>query len=164
MLIAPFVLLILGLVFVFLEFYMPGAVMGIIGTVLLLTSIVAFAEASESLGATLLFVIGEIILLFFLIKYTLRYIPKAKPGRSIYLSDDQEGYQASQYDKSAIGKHGFVISDLKPGGYILIEGKKQQAISQSGYIAEGSEVQVIGGEAESLIVREIKSLKEGSTL
>lgn len=159
--IAPFVLMFLGLFFILLEFYLPGAVMGILGAVLLLTSIVSFAEQSGSFGATFLFFISEAILLFLLIKYTLRYIPRAKPGFSIYLHQDQKGYQASAYDAKAIGKHGIVVSDLKPGGYIIVDGRKQQAISQSGYIPEGREVQVISGEAESLIVREVKHRKEG---
>lgn len=155
-------LLFLGLLFVLLEFYMPGAVMAIIGVILLLAGIVAIAEDTQSFLATLLFIIAEVVLLYLLIKYTLKRIPRAKPTFSIYLHKDQEGYQASQYDKNAIGKHGIVISDLKPGGYILVDGKKQQAISQSGYIVEGSEVQVISGEGESLIVREIKH-KEGKS-
>lgn len=160
--IIPFILVLLGLLFVFLEFYMPGAVMAIIGIIFLMAGIVTFAEQTQSFLATLLFIIGEVVLLSLLIKYTLKRIPKAKSTMSIYLHKDQEGYQASQYDKEAIGKHGIVISDLKPGGYILVDGKKQQAISQSGYIVEGSEVQVISGEGESLNVREIKH-KEGKS-
>lgn len=160
MIIAPFILLILGLGFVLMEFYMPGAVMAIIGVILLLAGVAVFAEQTQSIWATLLFVAGEGILLYLLIKYTVRYIPKAKQKYSIYLHKDQEGYQASEFDNAAIGKHGKVISDLKPGGYIIVDGKKQQAISQSGYIVEGSEVKVIGGEGESLIVKEIKHKKE----
>jgi membrane-bound ClpP family serine protease len=149
-----FIFLVLGLLFVLLEFFIPGAVMGIIGGVLLLTSIVTFAQLTQSFPLTLMYLLSLGLLLYGMISYTLKKIPKAKTGFSIYLHRDQEGYQASKFDAQAIKKKGIVISDLKPGGYILVDGKKQQAISQSGYISEGKEVIVIGGEAESLIVVE----------
>lgn len=155
-----FLLLALGLLFIFLEFYMPGAVMAVIGAIMLLTSIVLFAEQTQSFAWTILFVLLEGFLLYLVIKYTIRYIPKAKSGFSIYSNKDQEGYQASEYDVKAIGKTGKVISDLKPGGFILVDGKKQAAISESGYITRGAEVIVVSGDGESLMVKEIKFQKD----
>lgn len=154
-----FILLFLGLLFILLEFYLPGIVMGIIGGIMLLTSIVVFAEQTQSFLWTILFVIGVGILLYLLVRSMLRYIPKANPRYSIYSNKDQEGYQASQYDVNAIGKHGKVVNDLKPGGYILVDGKKQAAISESGYASVGTEVVVLRGEGETLIV---KSTKHGA--
>ncbi len=159
----PFILLCAGLAFIFLEFYLPGLVMGAIGGFMVLTSVVVFADQSNSPTAIVLFGIGVGVSVVLLIKYTLRRIPRAKPQYSIYLESDQHGYRASKFDSTAIGKTGIVISDLKPGGYILIEDKKHQAISQSGYIAEGSTVSVIGGQEESLIVRQI-NVNKGKTL
>lgn len=159
--ITSLLLLFFGLLFILLEFYMPGGIMAVIGTLLLLVSIGTIAEQTDSLAAVIVFICVEALLLFLLIKYTLRYIPRAKTGISIYLNKDQEGYQASQYDEKAIGKIGVVVTDLKPGGYIFVDGKKQQAISQTGYIPEGDKVKVIDGEAESLIV---KVFKEDSSL
>ncbi|WP_052236405.1 NfeD family protein [Candidatus Protochlamydia amoebophila] len=74
---------------------------------------------------------------------------------SIYLKKDQKGFQASEYDRNAIGKLGMVLTDLKPGGYILIEGKQHQAISLTGYISKGEEVIVVSGQEESLIVKNL---------
>jgi len=47
------------------------------------------------------------------------------------------------------------LTDLKPGGYILVEGKQHQALSNTGYIVKGKEVKIIGGQEESLIVKQI---------
>ena len=63
----------------------------------------------------------------------------------------------SKFEKHAIGKIGIVLTDLKPGGFILIEGKQHQAISQSGYITKGEEVIVVSGQEESLLVKKVKS-------
>lgn len=148
----PFLLLLLGLLLIFLEFYLPGLIVGSIGLIFVIVSVLLFANQSSSPVAIMIFTAGVIIAIWLLIKYTLQRIPKVKSGFSIYLKGDQEGFRASHYDPSAIGKTGVVISDLKPGGYILVEGKKMQAISQTGYIPQGSEVKVISGQEESVIV------------
>lgn len=149
----PFILWFLGLLFVLLEFYLPGAILGTIGGVLLIISVVLFAVQSTSAWAIVLFVVGVIASTILLILRTLKRIPNAAAPFSIYLKGDQEGYQAAHYDAAMIGKKGVVIADLKPGGYILVEGKKMAAISQTGYLPSGSNVVVIGGEGDSLIVR-----------
>lgn len=151
--ITALILLILGLLFIFLEFYLPGAILGSIGGILLVISVVIFAMEATPV-ATVLYFFAVVVLLFLLIRYTLRKIPRTKPEYSIYSNKDQEGYRASKYDMSVIGKIGVVIADLKPGGYILVDGKKHQAISQSGYIARGEKVLILAGQEESLIVRQ----------
>jgi membrane-bound ClpP family serine protease len=152
----PYLFLILGLLLILLEFYLPGAVMGISGGILVVASIVLFAMQSTSLWWVLLYVIGVIVAIIFLVKFALWKIRTAKPDRSIYLESDQTGYQASGFDASLVGKKGIVVTDLKPGGHILIEGKRLQALSQSGYLTKGTEVLVLGGQEESLIVKQIK--------
>lgn len=151
----PFILWALGLLLIFIEFYIPGAVMGVTGGVLILLSILMFAYQTQAPLWIALYVVAAIASVAFIIKYALVKIKTAKPNRSIYSNHDQTGYVASKYDKAAIGKKGVVLSDLKPGGYILVDGKQQQAISQSGYLIKGTEVLVIGGQEESLIVKSI---------
>jgi membrane-bound ClpP family serine protease len=151
----PFIFLLIGLLLIFLEFYLPGAIMATLGGIFFVASILLFAGQNHSAVEIFLFTIGSFVALFFLIRMTLQRIPKTKAEYSIYSHKDQEGYQASQYDKSALGKEGVVLSDLKPGGYILIAGTKHQAISQSGYISQGTHVLVIGGQEESLIVKNV---------
>jgi membrane-bound serine protease (ClpP class) len=156
----PFLLAFIGLLLILFEFYLPGAIMGILGSLLLIASVVLFALQTSSLLALSLFVIGVVITIILVIRFALWRIVHAKPDYSIYLHKDQEGYQASSFDKTLIGKTGVVLSDLKPGGYILVEGQQYQAISVSGYITKGNLVSIIGGQEESFIVQFIK--KEGS--
>lgn len=152
----PFLFLFLGLLLILMEFYLPGAVMGVAGGILVLTSIVLFAMQTTSLGLVLLYLIGVVIVIIYLVKFAIWRIRTAKPSRSIYLNSDQTGYQASSFDASVIGKTGIVVTDLKPGGHILVDGKRLQALSQSGYLTKGTEVIVLGGQEESLIVKQIK--------
>lgn len=148
-----YILFVLGLLLIFIEFYIPGAIMGIIGSLLLLASIFIFISQATSIWSILLFIAAAIVCVYLLIQFALWRIVHTKPEYSIYSKHDQEGYQASAFDKMAIGKKGIVMSDLKPGGYILIDGKQHQALSISGYIPKGSEVIVLSGQEESLIVK-----------
>lgn len=152
----PYLFLLLGLLLVFIEFFLPGAVMGVAGGILIIASVVLFAMQATSFWWVLLYVVSVAIILIYLIKFALWKIRTAKPGRSIYLESDQTGFQASSFDSSLIGKMGVVDTDLKPGGHILVEGKRLQAISQSGYLTKGTEVVILGGQEESFIVKRIK--------
>ncbi len=149
----PFLLLFIGLLLILIEFYIPGAVMGVLGSIFVLVSILLFASQTNSLLAIVFFVLGTLVCVGLLIRFALWRIVRAKPEYSIYLNKDQEGYQASSFDREAIGKTGVVLSDLKPGGYILIDGKQHQAISLTGYISKGEHVVVVSGQEESLIVK-----------
>ena len=146
-----FILLGLGLLFILSEFFVPGAVMGVIGTLFVIASFFIFAK-EESLPATILYFFFIIAALIFLIRSALWKIKRSKNG--LYASGDQEGYTASEFDAALVGRIGTVLSDLKPGGYIEIDGRQLQALSQSGYVVKGKEVLVIGGDGESLIVEE----------
>lgn len=154
---APFVVLALGLLLIFLEFYLPGAVLGILGGGLVTVSLFMYAAVAPSLFAFALYFLAVCVMIYYLIKFALWKIKTTKPEYSIYSDDDQQGFVASHYDKSAVGKTGLVLTDLKPGGYILIDGIQHQAISESGYIVKGASVEVLSGQEESLIVKCVKT-------
>jgi membrane-bound serine protease (ClpP class) len=151
----PYILLILGFLLIFIEFYIPGAIMGTLGGILTFASIIMFVSENDSWIAIISYIAAVMIGLGLLFKFALWRIRTAKPGSSIYSGSSQDGYKASRFDHTAIGKTGVVLSDLKPGGYILIDNKQLQAISESGYIVKGSKVVVISGQEESLIVKQI---------
>lgn len=155
----PFIILAAGLLLIYCEFYLPGGILGTLGVMVVIGSIVIFALQYPSPLLIFLYTIGTVILMVLLFKYALWRIKNAPPGTSIYSENDQEGYIASTFDENAIGKIGVVESDLRPGGHIVVEGRKQLAISQSGYITKGEEVIVIAGQGESLTVKHYKKEK-----
>lgn len=147
------ILWLLGLVLIFIEFYIPGAIMGTIGAVLIVASLVLFILLTQNVLFIAIYIAAVVISVIAVIRFAMWKIPRTQRQKSIYSNDAQVGFVASTYDKSAIGKTGKVLSDLKPGGYISIDGKQHQAISETGYIVRGEEVEVIRGEGESLIVK-----------
>lgn len=152
----PYLLSAVGLLLIFLEFYLPGAIMATLGTILLIAAIVLFAVSNGSGIEFLLFLIGNCIGIYLVIKLALWRIKAGSTQFGIYSDTSQVGFVASTYDQTAIGKKGVVKTDLKPGGHILIEGTTHQALSESGYLSKGTEVIVIGGQEESLIVKVYK--------
>lgn len=142
----------IGLLAVLAEFFLPGGILGSIAAFFIISSIFVFASDSDSLILTTLYIIGVIALLLLLVKYTLKRLKQGKLGETIYSDDAQDGFVASSWDHTLVGKEGFVLTDLKPGGYVKIEGKQYLALSKGGYIVKGCAITVIGGEGDSLIV------------
>ena len=151
----PYALVLLGLALIVIEFYLPGGIMAALGGIFLLAGVVLYAMESASFLAAFLFLAGTIAGILLAIRFALWRIVKAKPDYSIYSDHDQEGFQASGFDKAAVGKKGMVLTDLKPGGFILIEGSKHAAISLSGYIPKGEVVEAVGGQEQSLMVKKL---------
>ena len=149
----PFMLLAVGLLLIFLEFFLPGGIMGSIGVLVIIGSIVFFALQSESLVFIVLYTLGCGVLVALLFRFALWRIRHGEPGKTIYADDAQAGYFASSYDKTTIGKSGIVDTDLRPGGHIIVDDTRHSAISVSGYISKGEKVKVIGGQGESLTVK-----------
>ncbi|CAF24462.1 NfeD family protein [Candidatus Protochlamydia amoebophila] len=149
------IFLLCGLALIFIEFYIPGAIMGVLGSIFLIASIIVFTSQINSIWATIFYIFFTFSCVVLLIRFTLWRIVHTRQEYSIYLKKDQKGFQASEYDRNAIGKLGMVLTDLKPGGYILIDGEQHQAISLTGYISKGEEVVVVSGQEESLIVKNL---------
>ena len=149
----PLLILFIGLLLIFLEFYLPGGVMGTLGALTILASVILFVMQTDSPLLIFLYIAATVVLLALVIRLALWRIRAASPESSIYSPYDQEGYYASSYDKEAVGKEGVVDTDLRPGGHVVVEGKRQLAISRSGYLSKGEKIVVIGGEGESLAVK-----------
>lgn len=145
-----------GLLLIYLEFYLPGGVMGVGGVILLLLAVVFSVMKGENILHVVFFTFGVIISLAVLIKFTLKRIKIAKQESSVYLESDQKGFCASSYDETVIGKRGKALTDLKPSGHVLIEGKKYQVISKIGYLEKGVAVAVVGGKGAYLFVKQCK--------
>ena len=54
--------------------------------------------------------------------------------------------------EAVVGKSGVTLTTLAPSGYVLIEGKRYEAFSQSGLVAKGAVVSVVNLDNFRLIV------------
>jgi len=146
-------ILIISLVLIAVEFFVPGGIFGITGGLLFCISIIVSALRSQGVITPVIFIIGAILMLYLTIKWALWKIKK-KPV--LFAKDGQFGFVASKYDTSLIGKKAVALTDLKPSGHIVCDGIRVQAVSERGYISKDNHVKVIGGEGARLIVRKIE--------
>lgn len=142
----------LGLLLIYLEFFVPGGILGILGGVAFIISIGLFFLESGRLWHSILFIVVMIILLILTIRLALWKI-KQKP--EMFAQDEQSGYVASSFDESLIGKEGEALTNLKPSGHIMVEGNRHQAVSESSYIKKGESIKIVGGEGARLICRRV---------
>ena len=56
----PYLMVIAGLVLIFFEFYLPGAILGVLGAICIAVAVALFVVASHSLFASVLFIAGII--------------------------------------------------------------------------------------------------------
>ncbi len=150
------VLLVLGLLLIFLEFYFPGAIIGTGGAIMILASIIIFAQQAASSAAVFAYILFVAVMIGLLIRYTLRRIRKTAKEGTIYLESDEAGFTASHFDRTLIGREGVVTADLKPAGHIAVAGHHYQASSEGSYLVKGAPIVVIGGRGAYLIVKPLK--------
>lgn len=148
--------IVLGLLFIFLEFFLVSAAFVILGSVLVCISLGLFFVAypiAWSIGYLALIAIA----VMGTCKGALWWIKSSKRRGEFYLQDDQEGYSASFFDHNLIGKQGIAVTELKTAGHVLIEQKRYQALSESGFITKDASIVVMDGRGAYLIVKEINN-------
>jgi membrane-bound serine protease (ClpP class) len=156
----PTVLLIAGLLLLFLETFVPSAgvlpllCLGVFGASL-------WSAFSISLFTGLVFLTIDLALLpvailtaasiwphtpiarFFLLK------PPGEDESILPSADDSPRHEL----QANIGHHGRTITDLRPGGTVIIDGRPLDAMTDEGFIAADSLVKVIGVRQSQLLVR-----------
>jgi membrane-bound ClpP family serine protease len=150
-------LALLGLFLIFLEFFLPGAVMAIGGGILLLASLFFFHMENKAFFDFFIFFLSLIFLVFVVIAFALYRIKATAKNGTIYLEGDQEGFVASSYPEELVGKIGLADTDLKPSGHILVDGQRFHAVSKIGYIDRLTPIKILGGRGSHLIVVEHSS-------
>ena len=73
----------IGLLLIFLEFYLPGAILGILGGLFVFASLLIYASQSASPLATLSFSFAVIASVVLIIRFALWRIRTARPENSI---------------------------------------------------------------------------------
>ncbi len=140
------ILVITGLLLIYLEFFLPSAIMAIGGTLLLLASLLHFYIENPHVLPMVAFTACLLLALFASIRLALWHVKKehSRSGLKHALCE--------QVCNGMTGKPAEVVSDLNPAGIIQIEGNEFPALSQSGLIERGSRVRIIGVEQQRFLV------------
>lgn len=141
---------------VFLEVFLPGGVLGVIGVLTLLASMgLGFYSYGAVAGMAIL--TGELIGAGLLLMGLLKLFPHTRIGRTMILHtelDTAAGYVGTAEELQAlVGTDGTAETDLRPAGMARILGKRIDAVADGEFIERGQPVEVTQVEGNRVVVR-----------
>lgn len=145
--------LVIGLVFIYAEFYIPGGILALVGGVSLVLSVFLVLNDAPTHWHVFAYVVFLLLALYTTVQVAIWRI-RSLHG-SYYLDDSQTGFTASEFEKSCVGEKGVTVTALRPSGYVSIKGERYAASSSEGYIEVGEPVIVTKGEGANLVVRQV---------
>lgn len=144
----------IGLILLAAEVLVPGGILGIAGGVALFAGcVVSFIRLGASGG--LIAVVIAMLAAFVVFYIQFRVLPKTRIGKRFFLKREITATSTALQDsaRDLIGKAALSATVLSPSGYVTIDGKRYEAVSQSGQIAPGTELEVIDVNHFQLTVR-----------
>ncbi len=135
-----------------LEVFVPGGILGISGGVCLLVAcgfaVAAFGPAYGSLTALLL-ILGTLCgFMFWLMK-----MPDSRIGKRFSLQTAIQEVETVDPHAPKAGDSGRAETDLRPGGFARLNGKKTDVVAVTGYIEKDSEIEVVEVHGSRVVVR-----------
>ncbi|MEG0472210.1 MAG: nodulation protein NfeD [Solibacillus sp.] len=149
------IVFVVGLILLLAEFFVPGGVVGIIGGVLIIGSLLfsgaSFVHMAYSIIiAMIVAVVGMVILMKFFGK-------KLHVFNRLILKDatkTEDGYVSNMNRIELIGKTGEALTPLRPAGSIMLDQERIDVVTEGGYIDAGKNVEIIKVEGSRVVVRE----------
>ena len=145
-----------GVLLIFVEFFLPGLVLGTLGGLFLLISTTlgvyyysdyaVFIVIGELAGASLGIVLGFWV------------ISRTRAGNWIIQRESQEGFVSADSDVSLLNCEGTVLTALRPAGTIMVGDKRVDAVSNGMFIEEKKRVLVTEVHGSRVVVEEIEEV------
>ncbi|MCG7336418.1 nodulation protein NfeD [Sporosarcina sp. ACRSM] len=156
------VLFVIGVGLVIAEFFLPGGIAGIIGSLAIIGGIILAGGnpmymAISVLIAVAIASIGMVILMKFF-------------GKKLHLlnkvvlmdaTDTESGYVSNVNRVELLGRIAKTSTPLRPAGAIELDGERIDVVSEGSYIDKGKNVTIVKVEGSRIVVRE--SEEEGET-
>ena len=144
----------IGLFLLAAEVLVPGGIFGIVGGIILFAGcVVSFIQLGADGGLVAVVVAICAAFLVFFIQF--KILPKTRAGKRFFLSREISATSTALQDdaRDLVGKTALSATVLSPSGYVTIDGKRYEAVSQSGQIAPGTELEIIDANHFQLTVR-----------
>lgn len=150
---AVLLLFVVGVMLLAGEVLVPGAILGIIGGICMLVGCVLSFMQFGSTGGLLATVVA-LFLLGLTLYIELVWLPKTRFGRKLIVESTVDATSQPPLADSTqvVGKTAEAVTPLVPSGYVLVEGRRYEAFSQSGHVAKGTQLRVAGLDNFRLIV------------
>ena len=141
-----------GLFLVGAEIFVPGGILGVMGgAALLLAVILGFPVFGPFWGmisaVSIIVLVGVVMLLW------IKIFPRTSLGKKMTVSTDLRDSKATEDGlQELLGRTGEAISELRPSGFALIDGRRTDVVSEGQMISKGEKVKVIKVEGNRVVV------------
>jgi len=157
-----------GVVLLVVEvFVIPGFGIAGIGGILLIIASLFLALVGgdpfldfEDISMAIIQLSVSLLLALILIFLLARFLPKSSIFKKFILSVEEktsEGFTSREISTELIGAKGIALTTLRPAGTAEINGKRVDVVTDSEYIENGKNIEVIKVEGMKVLVREIKT-------
>jgi membrane-bound ClpP family serine protease len=150
---AILILFLLGVVLLAGEVFVPGAILGILGAISMMAGcVISFMQLGPT-GGTI--ATGVALGLLGLTLYVeLVWLPKTRFGKKLIIQSAVSAVSQPPVaeKEQVVGRPAQAVTALVPSGYVLVEGRRYEAYSQSGHINKGEALTVTGLDNFRLIV------------
>jgi membrane-bound serine protease (ClpP class) len=145
-------LFVVGFLLLAAEVFLPGLIVGTIGLLCLIASVVlVFTEYGASAGVLAGFVVGGLTVAGFVI--WLNIFPRTFVGRRIMLLTRQSAGPAASDHQALLGQSGEAVTPLRPSGTARIGGKRVDVTAVGDFLEQGASVVVIAADGMRVAVR-----------
>jgi membrane-bound serine protease (ClpP class) len=140
-----------GLLAMAIELLTPGVVMGLVGFLAVIGSIVyAFTSGYQTTGIVLAVITVAFVPLFILAW-------KHIAARFFALRGGESGFKPSTtIGEELVGAEGEAVSTLRPSGIAVLNGKRYDVVTQGEMLDRGSRVKVIEVSGNRIVVRKVQ--------
>jgi len=150
-------LFVAGILLIFLEFFLPGAVAGTLGVAALILSLFIAGEDALQIGVSIFIAIMISIFVFFMmIKIFGRKLVLFNKMVLFDTARKEDGYASNINRTDLLGKVGTALTILRPAGTIIIHNERIDVVSEGDFIEQNAKVKVIKVEGARIVVREVK--------
>jgi membrane-bound serine protease (ClpP class) len=147
------VLVVIGFLMIAAEVFVPGLVLGTLGGLCLIGSVVLCYVSYGPLLGTVAFASLAVlsILGFFL---WLRLFPHTPLGKRMMLNQSLASRNSLPI-ADLIGETGEAVTPLRPAGTAIIQGRRMDVVAESGLIDSGQKITVVSQEGIRIVVRQL---------
>ncbi len=152
-LLLPIMLQLAGVVVIIAEIILPSG--GILSVVALgafgYSLFIVFSEISKTIGFA--FVAADLVLIPVLVIVGLKLLARSPVTLRKTLSREEGVSSQPPELEGYMGMHGTAVTDLRPAGTAVINGKRVDVVTRGEYLEKGAEIRVSGVTGNQIIVR-----------
>ena len=160
-------LFIIGVVLLILEiFVIPGfGVFGIAGIILMIAGLFMGLVSdfplieTDILSIAIMQLAGSFLFSAIAIYFLAKTLPKTSLWNKLILNkgiNATSGYSSNKEFKHLINLEGVALTDLRPAGTVVIEGKRYDVVTQGEYIVKNSKIVVLFTEGSKIVVKTLE--------